>query len=118
MSKPKKAADVTETPPPPAAPAEVRKVWRTVALVLRSRSVYLDGGLCRLLGGEWVTHPQHVERVKSDPAFRLIEVESPAELEQLQAVHAASLAELRAAATELGYVVFRDGEVDPPKRPR
>lgn len=99
-------------------PPEPRKAWRTVAFVMKARSVYLDGGLVQLLGGEFVTHPQHVERVKSDPAFRLVEVGSAAELAELQADYAAEVARVRAAAAELGLVVFRDGEVDPPKKRR
>lgn len=90
---------------------------RPVAFALRSRVVSFDGGTVRVLGGEWITHGPHVEHVRSDPAFRVLEVDEE-ELARAQAAYDRKVAALREEAAELGLVVFREGEVDPAKTRR
>ena len=90
---------------------------RQVALCLRSCVVSLEGGPIRLLGGEWITHEPHVVVVREAPGFRLFEV-TDEELPQFQQEHAEEVKRLREQAAQLGLALYRDGEVQPPKRRR
>lgn len=99
--------DVVELRPPPPK--------RAVAFCKQSRAVVLDGQHIRVLGGEFITHPPHVEAVRSDDGFRILEVDDE-ELAELMDAHAREVEHLRERAAELGFVVYRDGEQPP--RPR
>jgi hypothetical protein len=111
---PSPAPEPSAPPAPPAPPA--RKVWRTVAVAMKARTLYLGGQRTDVLGGEFITHPEHVADVRRDPGFRLVEVESPAHLEELRQAYAFEVDRVRRRAAELGLVVYRDGEVTPPRR--
>lgn len=101
---------------PPEAPS-TRPVWRRVAIARRSCSAYLDGDLVKLLGGEIVAEPGRVESLARDPeAFEIVEVASPEDLALLREERDQAVAELRDRARALGCVVYRDGEVPPPRR--
>ncbi|MFO0610791.1 MAG: hypothetical protein U0324_46950 [Polyangiales bacterium] len=106
--------DPPAAPPPDAAPA--RKVWRRAAFARRASKVYTRGGLLQVLGGEILDDPALVPTLAGDDNFMIIEVESPEHLVYLREGYARDVARLREAAADLGLVVFRDGEVEPPRR--
>lgn len=120
---------------PEAAPAIVERVareqqpqqrgegapdaGRDVAFCYRTCQVYLDGGLHRVLGGEVLEHHRHVDQVRNDTAhFRLIRLQAPDHLERIRKEWRDEFDEMKKRAAELGLVVYRDGEVAPPKHAR
>lgn len=113
------AEGLPETPaeglPPVAEEAPRPPAWRTVALVKKSRTVSFSSGAVKLLGGELVTEPDRVASLRGDDAFQFIEVESRDHLAWLQEGLVRRQTQIREAAAELGLVVFRDGEVTPPR---
>lgn len=121
------ATDAT-TPTPPEAPPgpdtatgeaesprEEPAPWRTVALALRARTVHVGSAAVRVLGGELVTEPDRVAALRGDDAFQLIPVHSARELELMRLRLAQVHEDIRRRAAEVGLVVYRDGEVEPPK---
>lgn len=104
------------TPEAPATPEPARKPWRTVAFARKSTKVYTRGGLLRVLGGEILDDPALVATLAGDDTFMLIDVEGPEHLVYLRERHEQEVARLREHAAELGLVVYRDGEAEPPRR--
>lgn len=107
---PARADDPAAADDPPKGP------WRRVALCQKAVQVYFGGALVRVLGGELITEVDRVAVLVGDPAFRLFEVESAADIDAIRHGYAREVEELRAAAAALGLVVYRDGEVEPPRR--
>ncbi|MDB4930536.1 MAG: hypothetical protein JWM10_3020 [Myxococcaceae bacterium] len=102
--------------PSPGEPPAPRPRWRDVAVCVRATSCYFGGALVKLLGGEWVEERERVEVVRGDTSFRVFPVESPEHLAELRADYQRELARVRRDAAALGFVLFRDGEIDPARR--
>lgn len=109
---------VPPIPPTPEAEAEqsAHKVWRRVAFARRSAKVFTRGGLQHVLGGEILDDPSLVATLGGDEAFQFFELRHRDELEELRADYAGQVAELRERAAKLGLVVYRHGEIEPPRR--
>jgi len=97
-------------PEPPSPP------WRTILMARQCSRVARDGGLTEILGGELVTDPGHVERLRCDvESFREIPVSSGEEIERIVAAREEELVSLRKRALELGCHVVPDGTRKLPK---
>jgi hypothetical protein len=109
----------SEPSAPAAAPSEpsARKAWRTVAFARRCTKVYNPrGGLQTVLGGEILDDPVLVATLKGDAAFEFHDVTFRDELDELRTRYEQAVEALRKDAATLGLVVYRDGEVEPPRR--
>jgi hypothetical protein len=116
MAKKTEPSALPETLPPPP-PAGVPPTFGLVAArARRALTLTVDGATVRVLGGEWITDPAHLDAVGAGAfgAYPDVELFRPAnalELEALQADYARAEAHVRARAADLGLVVHRHGEV-------
>lgn len=113
MSRSRNNAPQEQAGLPPAS-AEPQ---RTVAFVVKSLVVAFHDTSTRLLGGELVTEPRRVEALRGNDGVEFLEVPESA-VEELRQTHAQAVENLREHAAKLGFVVFRDGEIDPVKARR
>lgn len=98
-------------------PETAKAPWRRVAMCVKGCSVYLNGGLSKVFGGEWITDAVQAKTLDRDREhFVMVDIDNPAQLAELLATHEKAIAALRAEAKKLGLVVFRDGEAIPVKR--
>lgn len=68
-----------------------------------------------VLGGEFVVDGQRMKQVRGDPSFEVVTVVSPEHIAAIEAEYALLVADVRRVAAECGLVVYRDGEVTPPR---
>jgi len=101
----------TTTVPDAPEPMPPRPIWRTIAIAKQARQVYFGGVLTQILGGELIEYPPHVAALRGDSAFEFIDVATPQELDGIRERHDRAIAALRDLARELGFVVYRDGEI-------
>lgn len=114
---PTAAPETAPGTPTDAPPAPERVVpGRRVALAVTGCRVYFGDALARIMGGEWVTDAERVRVVSRDHNFVLVDIDSPAHLDQLMAEHAAKIEKLKADAKALGYIAIPHGLVELPKR--
>jgi hypothetical protein len=114
------APEQPATPPPeapsaPAAPPSPPPRRRLVAFVKRACTIVLGGGMQRLLGGEWITDSEACARLRGGDGLEFLEL-STEELADRQREVDAEIQRHTRALADLGRVVYRDGEVTPPKR--
>lgn len=103
--------------PPPATQPPARP--RRVAICTKTCAVALGAGVQRIYGGDWIIEPSHVAVIEHDVEhFRMLDFPSAAAMTTARASFDAHVADLRRRAADIGLVLFRDGEVDPPKRRR
>jgi len=116
-SEPDRPAEPFTPEGPPPLPSEPRPVWRSVAFCVKACAVYFGTDLVHLLGGTIIPEPDRVLACRRDPEhFEIFELESPQALDDLRAHYERMVSGVREHATRLGLVVYRDGEVLPPKR--